>query len=73
MNRRKDRQTAVLIDAAINTSSAQGVHVAAVVLSEYEIAHGTILRVLTLPRQRRGAGQRPGSTVPPDHSRDGLT
>jgi len=58
MNRRKDRHTAFIIDAAINTSSAQGVQVAAMILSDHDIEHRTILRVLTSPRQRRAADQR---------------
>jgi hypothetical protein len=58
MNRRKDRQTALIIDRAISTCSTQGVQLATMILSTHDIAHGTIMRVLTSPRQRRSAGQR---------------
>jgi hypothetical protein len=58
MDRRKDRQTALIIDTAITTCATYGVQVAAVVLSERAIEHRTILRVLTSQRQRRTAGQR---------------
>lgn len=65
MNRRNDQQTAFIIDAAIHTCSAQGVQVAALVLSDHDVALGTILRVLTSPRQRRGVGQRSALTGEP--------
>jgi hypothetical protein len=59
MNRRQDRQTALVIDAAIGTASTHGVQVAAIVLSEQGIRHSTVLGVLTAPKQRRSPGQRP--------------
>jgi hypothetical protein len=58
VNERTDRLTALIIDAALHTSSAHGVQVAAMAMQGYGIKRETILRVLTLPRQRRGAGQR---------------
>jgi hypothetical protein len=57
MNRRKDSLTALLIDAALHTSSIHGIQLAALNMEDYGIKRHVIMRVLTLPRQRRGAGQ----------------
>jgi hypothetical protein len=58
MNRRKDSLTALLIDAALHTSSIHGIQLAAGNMNDHGIKRDTIMRVLTLPRQRRGPGQR---------------
>jgi hypothetical protein len=58
MNRRKDSLTAFLIDAALHTSSIHGIQLAAVNMKDYGIGRDVIMRVLTIPRQRRAAGQR---------------
>ena len=57
MDQRRDRLTALIIDAALHTCGTHGVEVAALSLKEHGVAHETILRVLTRPRQRRGLGQ----------------
>jgi hypothetical protein len=58
MNQRKDSFTALLIDAALHTSSVHGIQLAAGNMRDHGIKRDTIMRVLTLPRQRRGPGQR---------------
>jgi hypothetical protein len=57
MNRRQDRSTALIIEAALNTCATHGVQAAAAALSAHGARRDTILRVLTQPRQRRGPGQ----------------
>ena len=57
MNRRQDRSTALIIEAALNTCAKHGVQAAAVALGAAGARRDTILRVLTQPRQRRGPGQ----------------
>jgi hypothetical protein len=57
MNRRRDRATALIIDAALNTCTQHGVQAAAAALCAHGARRETILRVLTQPRQRRGPGQ----------------
>lgn len=58
MNRRRDRLTALYVDAAIHTCTSHGVEIAAMALADQNVSRSVILRVLTCPRQRRGAGQR---------------
>jgi hypothetical protein len=58
VNERIDRITALIIDSALHNSSVHGVQVAAMAMEGHGIKRETILRVLTLPRQRRSAGQR---------------
>ena len=57
MDERRDRLTALIIDAALHTCGTHGIKVAALSLEEHGVARETILRVLTRPRQRRGLGQ----------------
>lgn len=57
MNRRRDRSTALIIDAALNTCAKHGVQAAAAALCAHGASRDTILRVLTQPRRRRGPGQ----------------
>jgi ABC-type transport system involved in cytochrome c biogenesis permease component len=57
MNRRRDRSTALIIEAALNTCAQHGVQAAAAALCAHGARRDVILRVLTLPRQRRGPGQ----------------
>jgi len=57
MDRRRDRLTALIIDAALHTCGTHDVEVAALSLEEHGVARETIMRVLTRPRQRRGLGQ----------------
>lgn len=57
MNRRRDRSTALIVDAALNTCAKHGVQAAAAALFAHGAPRETILRVLTQPRQRRGPGQ----------------
>jgi hypothetical protein len=57
MNRRKDSLTALTIDAALHTSSIHGVELAALNMKAYGVRRDVIMRVLTVPRQRRGPGQ----------------
>jgi len=57
MDERRDRLTALIIDAALHTCGTHGVEVAALSMEEHGVARETILRVLTRPRQRRGLGQ----------------
>jgi hypothetical protein len=57
MDERRDRLTALIIDAALHTCGTHGVEVAALSMEEHGVARKTIMRVLTLPRQRRGVGQ----------------
>jgi hypothetical protein len=69
MDRRRDRLTALYIDAALNACSTHGVQAAAMAMTEYNVSRETIMRVLTMPRQRRGPGQRTHymlSTAPAD-------
>jgi hypothetical protein len=66
MNRRKDSFTALLIDAALHTSSIHGIQLAAGNMKDYGVKRDTIMRVLTLPRQRRGPGQRASELVTAD-------
>jgi hypothetical protein len=63
VERRRDRLTALIIDAALHTCGTHGVEVAALALRDHGIERETILRVLTVPRQRRGAGQRSRATL----------
>jgi hypothetical protein len=58
MEKRKDRLTALVIDASLTTCSTHGVEIAALAMAEYGVDFSTILRVLTSPRKRRGPGQR---------------
>jgi hypothetical protein len=67
MEKRKDRFTALYIDAALNTCSTHGVEVAALAMAERGISFETVLRVLTSPRRRRGPGQR-HYVAPEDYS-----
>jgi hypothetical protein len=57
MNRRRDRSTALIIEAALSTCAQHGVQAAAAALCAHGARRDIILRVLTQPRQRRGAGQ----------------
>ena len=57
MNRRRDRSTAVIIDAALSTCATHGVQAAAAALLQHGARRDTILRVLTQPRARRAPGQ----------------
>jgi hypothetical protein len=57
MNRRRDRSTALIIEAALNTCAKHGVQAAAAALGAHGARRDTILRVLTQPLQRRGPGQ----------------
>jgi hypothetical protein len=68
MNRRRDRLAAVLVDAALHTSSVYGVQLAALNMKSYGIGRDVIMRVLTLPRQRRGPGQRAAGLEPSNRS-----
>jgi len=49
MEKRKDRLTALLIDAALNARAAQGTHNTACVLLELGIPLETTVRLLTRP------------------------
>lgn len=64
MDQRKDRLTALIIDAALHTCGTHGVQVASLAMQEHGVAREVIMRVLTSPRQRRGPGQRPAFAEP---------
>jgi len=57
MDERRDRLTALIVDAALHTCGTHGVEAAALSMEQHGVARETILRVLTRPRQRRGVGQ----------------
>jgi len=67
MEKRRDRLTALVIDAALTTCSTHGVEVAALAMAEQGVDFSTVLRVITSPRKRRGPGQR-YYTAPADYS-----
>jgi hypothetical protein len=53
MERRQDRMTALVIEAALHTTRTHGVEMAALAMAEQGVPHEVIIRVLVFRRQRR--------------------
>jgi hypothetical protein len=53
MERRQDRLTALMIEAALHTTRTHGLQDATLAMAEYGVPHEVIIRVLVLQRQRR--------------------